>query len=164
MSIYTNAIDYLTEHGWCRHKRQDEMGRVCLGGAVELGNPGMDYPDKCRWVTHLNGVVGARTGVQGFAHWNDRHARDLAQVIEMLEAADADLTARKDADRLAREEEADRQARKRLATYVQFKVDWAEVDNWKWTAPATDLVGWDETITLVMSLPRRLPELVGASA
>lgn len=96
------AAEEIKEHGWCQRKKQDEVGRLCLVGALEeatkryagalsptLLGPAIEavaraVPEEIRSLDHytdedINGLAITR--------WNDLWATSADEAVGMLEKA-----------------------------------------------------------------------------
>lgn len=95
------AIDYLHEHGWTRGALEDNIGRVCLLGAlahgrlkvvISLGRFTKRRQRQVEWAwLDMNRavlqVIERRSDAVQIEQWNDVFAKNADEVIEVLKLA-----------------------------------------------------------------------------
>ncbi len=78
------AAALIERRGWCRGKFRDEHGRVCLDFALLAA--GREHNEEAR--RYVEEELTARgLGGAGVVVWNDDHARDEEEVLDVLRHA-----------------------------------------------------------------------------
>ena len=87
----TKAIEYMNEHGWCKHALKNEAGEVCIYGAF-------DYSDSTVFSTELSAPVSlaikelrpnlpySRCGL-GIVEFNNHHNTTYEDVKKVMQRA-----------------------------------------------------------------------------
>ncbi len=78
-TIFKDAANYITEHGWAQRTLMDKRGRVCLTGAMKECSP---QPGD--WLI-VRAVARYRDHGEG---WNDEEGRTQEEVTEWLRSAE----------------------------------------------------------------------------
>ncbi len=75
--LLNDAADYIEEHGWCQGELRDEMGQVCILGAIA------SIPDPEDWEPRSVALKALRaiTGSPFPDNWNDAPGRTKEEVI-----------------------------------------------------------------------------------
>lgn len=100
--LLMQAANVIRQRGLAKGTQEDELGRVCLHGAINVALTGTSFDDDddddpdcassraCRAVyeyLRLQGVSEALTSPGGSAYWNNRPERTKDEVIAALENA-----------------------------------------------------------------------------
>lgn len=90
MELVERAIAELRERGWVRCELMDDFGRVCLLGALQVAATTVDCTQHNQVVLEAYRVLLEKHGYDKFdsvEDWNDNHAKDVDEVIELLKLA-----------------------------------------------------------------------------
>jgi hypothetical protein len=91
--VLRRAERVLARRGWCREDYEDEQGRVCAEGAINLAAYGNPYPtdetpdDQYRVAESATKAVMTHLEVPTLVNWTDETAQDAAEVRAALLAA-----------------------------------------------------------------------------
>lgn len=86
---YILALEYMQQHGWTRNEARNELGQVCLLGAMAFGiprNTGL-VSAAIAMCLDLRQVCKEQYGTDIVAHVNDRDDMNQAEAEAILEKA-----------------------------------------------------------------------------
>jgi len=74
-----DAAAYMRQHGWCRFETEDDLGRVCLLGAL--------MKTENMVASQVSSLQLRKLIDMGIPGWNDFICKSKEQAVAMLEAA-----------------------------------------------------------------------------
>lgn len=93
MSVFLKAAELLREKGWTRGKFQRDDGSMCVMGALEMAQYGNISSFTCAATVQLSEQydllhkIARNLGGKTAAHYNDKVAKSVDDVIALLELA-----------------------------------------------------------------------------
>lgn len=82
--VLEDAADYLEVHGWCQHTVQDQQGRACVLGAINIASGGHTLGVGTCATLAVTRYLGDRRRPEYVPVWNDMAGRTGDEAIDLL--------------------------------------------------------------------------------